>query len=128
MGRMRHRNIWLVIATRRSVLLRRQVLVLLFADKSCMWAPPAGLLPFRRALLEKESEGQALIEARKMPRAPLFGAAVKARCGPWLTLCRAVVGSKGPGEPSRSPQPPCCKSPVCRKVSSVAPGRSIAHA
>ena len=57
-----------------------QVLALLFAEKSCMWATPAQLLPFGRALLEKESEGQALITARKMPRAALFGPAVKARC------------------------------------------------
>ena len=54
-----------------------QVLLLLFGEKACIWCAPWELLPFKRAALEKQAEGAALIEARKMPRAALFGPAVQ---------------------------------------------------
>lgn len=59
-----------------------QVLLLLFGEKACMWCAPWELLPFKRAALEKQAEGAALIEARKMPRAALFGPAVQVGAAP----------------------------------------------
>ncbi|KAK9917248.1 hypothetical protein WJX75_002338 [Coccomyxa subellipsoidea] len=53
------------------------VLVVLFGERSCMWLPPAQLLPFKRHLHEKLAEGNELIAAKKMPKPGLFIKAVE---------------------------------------------------
>ena len=57
----------------------RQVLVVLFGERSCMWLPPAQLLPFKRHLHEKLAEGNELIATKKMPKPGLFIKAVEVR-------------------------------------------------
>ncbi|BDA42016.1 probable BsuMI modification methylase subunit YdiP at N-terminal half [Coccomyxa sp. Obi] len=56
---------------------KRKVLVILFGKRTCMWHSPAQLLPFKRHLHEKLTEGNDLIEAKKMPRPHLFMSGVQ---------------------------------------------------
>ncbi len=55
-----------------------QVLVIIFGERTCIWHSPAQLLPFKRHLHEKLTEGNELIEAKRMPRPHLFTRGVQA--------------------------------------------------
>ena len=55
----------------------RDVFVILYGSRKAMWAPLKRLLPFKRYLLEKQSEGQALIDTKKMQHPRLFKTGVK---------------------------------------------------
>ena len=55
----------------------REVFVILYGSRRALWSPLKSLLPFKKHLLEKQSEGQALIDAKKMQHPRLFKSGVK---------------------------------------------------
>ena len=78
----------------RAIFGGREVFVILYGSRKAMWASPRQLLPFRRHLLEKQSEGQALIDAKKMQYPRLFKTGVKQALGMAELLCRTSEGGE----------------------------------
>lgn len=72
----------------------REVFVILYGSRKAMWAAPKQLLPFKRHLLGKQSEGQALIEAKKMQHPRLFKAGVRQALAMSELLSRAGNGGE----------------------------------
>ena len=78
----------------RAIFGGREVFVILYGSRKAMWASPRQLLPFKRHLLEKQSEGQALIDAKKMQHPRLFKTGVKHALGMAELLSKASEGGE----------------------------------
>ena len=72
----------------------REVFVVLYGSRKAMWASPKHLVPFKRHLLEKQSEGQALIDAKKMQHPRLFKTGVRQALAMSELLSRAHEGGE----------------------------------
>ena len=72
----------------------REFVVVLYGSRKALWAPLQRLLPFKRHLLEKQSEGQALIDAKKLQHPRLFKAGVKQALAMSELLSRASMGGE----------------------------------
>lgn len=72
----------------------REVFVILYGSRKALWSPSKRLLAFKKYLLEKQSEGQALIDAKKMQHPRLFKSGVKQAIAMSELLTRTSEGGE----------------------------------